>query len=238
LNPRWAPKEFNTNDRKLEGRKQEVANFFATFTHAFNDHLSVRQTLMRQSVDIDTPKVRAAHNQYIGTDGGVYVPRSYQLQTNNSDSLAGQGDLVFHYEIIGTRHQTLAGYEFARSAGDNVLFLGALPDINVYAPNNDVPLGVASLSTSQTTRNRSLGYFVNHQSRLWQDRIVLTGGLRRDTAKGQPDVRSDGQAGALAGAVCSLQRGRCAVAGDPTVPQHSCHGRPPAGFLGRTEAHQ
>lgn len=185
LNRRWAPKEFNTNDRKLEGRKQDVANFFATYTHAFNDHLSGRQTLMRQSVDIDTPKVRAAHNQYIGTDGGVYVPRSYQLQTNNNDSLAGQGDLVFQYEIVGTRHQTLAGYEFARSAGDTVLFLGALPDISVYAPNYDVPLGVATLSTSQTTRNRSLSYFVNHQSRLWQDRIVLTGGLRRDTAKGQ-----------------------------------------------------
>lgn len=185
LHRRWAPKEFNTNDRKLEGRKQEVANFFVTLTHAFNDHLSARQTLMRQSSDIDTPKVRAAHNQYIGTDGGVYVPRSYQLQRTLSNLFSGQGDLVFKYEVLGTRHQTLGGYEFVRSAGDNVLFLGVLPDISVYAPNYDVPLGAATLSTSQTTSNRSLGYFVNHQSRLWHDRIVLTGGLRRDTAKGQ-----------------------------------------------------
>lgn len=185
FNPRWAPKEFNTNDRKLEGRNQEVANFFVTLTHAFNDHLSVRQTLMRQATDIYTPKVRAAHNHYIGTDGGVYVPRSYQLQTNKNNSFSGQGDLVVNYAVLGSRHQTLGGYEFVRSTADNVLFLGALPDISVYAPNNDVPLGVATLSTSQTTRNRSLGYFVNHQSRLWGDRIVLTGGLRRDTAKGQ-----------------------------------------------------
>ncbi|MGH7943489.1 MAG: TonB-dependent siderophore receptor [Opitutaceae bacterium] len=185
LNPRWAPQSFNTNDRKLEGRDQQVTNFFATLTHAFTPNLSVRQTLMRQSSDIDTPKTRAAHNQYIGTDGGVYVPRTYQLSIVKSDNLAAQGDLVLEYGFLGTRHQTLGGYEYVRGRTDNELSLGALADISVYEPDNDVPLGAAALSTSQTTENRSFSYFVNHQSRLWHDRIVLTGGLRRDTAKGQ-----------------------------------------------------
>ena len=121
-----------------------------------------------QSADIDTPKVRAAHNQYIGADGGVYVPRSYQLSYAQSTGFSAQGDLVFHYEAAGTRHQTLGGYEYTRGNADSILYLGALPDISVFAPDYDVPLGAPALSTSQFTRNRSFSYFVNHQSRLWQ----------------------------------------------------------------------
>ncbi len=185
---RWAPTSFNTNDRKLEGRVQEVANLFVTLTHAFSEHVSVRQTLMGQSIDTETPKVRAGHDQYIGADGGLYVPRTYQLNPNQTERVSAQGDLVVTYEVFGIRSQTLAGYEFTRVDTDNILRIGAIADINVYAPDNDVPLGAAALTQSQTTDNRSLSYFINHQSRIWQDRVVVTGGLRRDTASGRRQV--------------------------------------------------
>lgn len=188
LTPRWAPATLNTNDRKLEGRVQKVQNLFLTFTHAFTDFLSLRQNVMRQATNIDTPKARPNHAHYIGTDGFVYLVRNYQLSYTTQNFVSAQGDLALKYDAFGGNHQTLGGYEWVRTRVDNQLFLGAIGDLNVFRPNNDMPLGAPALATDQLTRNRSIGYFVNHQSRLWKERIILTAGLRRDTAAGQNQI--------------------------------------------------
>jgi len=187
LTPRWMPYTMNTNDRKLEGRVQRVENFFATFTHAFTDNLSLRQNLMHQMTNIDTPKARPNHAHYIGADGNVYLVRNYQLSYAVQNYASAQGDLVLKYNLLGN-HQTLAGYDWLWTRVDSQLFLGSIGDLNVFAPNNDMPLGTPALSTDSLTRNRSIGYFANHQSRFWNDRIVVTAGLRRDTAIGQNQV--------------------------------------------------
>ncbi len=185
LTPRWAPVTLSTNDRKLEGRKQKVRNLFAIFTHSLTDNISIRQNLMRQMTDIDTPKARPNHAHYIGTDGYVYLVRTYQLSYAVSNFVSAQGDVVFKYDAFRGDHQTLVGYEVVRSRVDSQLYLGSIGDLNVFKPNNDMPLGTASLSTDNLSRNRSLGYFINHQSKFWNDRVVVTAGLRRDTAAGQ-----------------------------------------------------
>ena len=184
LTPRWLPYTLSTNDRKLDGRVQRVENFFATFTHAFSDNLSFRQNLMHQMTDIDTPKARPNHAHYIGTDGYVYLVRTYQLSYAVQNYASAQGDLVLKYNLLGN-HQTLAGYDWLWTRVDSQLLLGSIGDLNVFAPNNDMPLGTAALSTDSLARNRSIGYFANHQSKFWNDRIVVTAGLRRDTAIGQ-----------------------------------------------------
>jgi iron complex outermembrane receptor protein len=79
----------------------------------------------------------------------------------------------------------LAGYEWNRSRVDSQTYQGTIADFNVFIPNNDVPLGTPVLLSNQLTRNRSVGYFANHQSKFWKDRIIVTAGLRRDTADGQ-----------------------------------------------------
>ena len=186
LTPRWAPVTMNTNDRKLEGRVQRVQNLFLTFTHAFTENLSFRQNLMRQMTDIDTPKARPIHVHYIGADGYLYLTRpNYQLSYQVQNLVTAQGDLVLKYNVLGGSHQTLAGYEWNRSRVDNRLYLGSIADFNVFFPNNDVPLGTPVVSSDQLTRNQSVGYFANHQSKFWKDRIIVTAGLRRDTAVGQ-----------------------------------------------------
>lgn len=186
LTPRWAPLKLNTNDRKLEGRVQRVENLFLTFTHAFTDNLSFRQNLMRQWTDIDTPKARPTHVHYIGADGYVYLTRpTYQLSYAAQNLLSAQGDLVLKYNVLGGTHQTLAGYEVNRTRIDSQTSQGSIGDLNVFLPNNDMPLGAPVLLSNQVTRNRSIGYFANHQSRFWDDRIIVTAGLRRDTAVGQ-----------------------------------------------------
>ena len=187
LNPRWMPVTLNTNDRKLEGRVQRVENFFATFTHAFTENLSFRQNLMHQMTDIDTPKARPNHAHYIGADGYVYLVRTYQLNYAVQNYASAQGDLVLNYKLLGN-HQTLAGYDWLWTRVDSQNYLGSIGDLNVFAPNNDMPLGVASLATDSLSRNRSIGYYLNHQSKFWNDRIIVTAGLRRDTAIGQNQV--------------------------------------------------
>ena len=184
--PRWAPVTLNTNDRKLEGRVQRVENLFLTFTHAFTDNLSFRQNLMRQMTDIDTPKARPTPGQYIGTDGFIYQTRpSYQLSYAVQNLVTAQGDLVLKYNVLGGNHQTLAGYEWNRTRVDSQLSQGSIGDLNIFQPNNDMPLGAPVLQSNQLTRNQSIGYFANHQSKFWKDRIIVTAGLRRDTAVGQ-----------------------------------------------------
>ena len=186
LTPRWAPVTLNTNDRKLEGRVQRVENLFLTFTHAFTDNLSFRQNLMRQMTDIDTPKARATPGQYIGTDGFIYQTRpSYQLSYAVQNLVTAQGDLVLKYNLLGGSHQTLAGYEWNRTRVDSQLSQGSIGDLNIFQPNNDMPLGAPVLQSNQVTRNQSIGYFANHQSKFWKDRIIVTAGLRRDIAAGQ-----------------------------------------------------
>jgi iron complex outermembrane recepter protein len=186
LTPRWAPLTFNTNDRKLEGRKQQVENLFLTFTHAFTDNLAFRQNLMSQMTDIYTPKARPIHRQYIGTDGYLYLTRpTYRLSWAVQNLVAAQGDLVLTYNVLGGTHQTLAGYEWNRTRVNSQNTQGSIGDLNVFVPNNDMPLGAAELLSDQTTWNQSIGYFVNHQSKFWNDRIIVTAGLRRDAADGR-----------------------------------------------------
>jgi iron complex outermembrane receptor protein len=186
LTPRWAPVTLNTNDRKLEGRVQRVENLFLTFTHAFTDNLSFRQNLMRQMTDIDTPKARPNPGQYIGTDGFIYQTRpTYQLSYAVQNLVTAQGDLALKYNVLGGSHQTLAGYEWNRTRVDSQLSQGSIGDLNIFQPNNDMPLGAPVLLSNQVTRNRSIGYFANHQSKFWKDRIIVTAGLRRDIAAGQ-----------------------------------------------------
>jgi outer membrane receptor protein involved in Fe transport len=181
--PRWTPTNFNSGEADF-GRVVDVQNAFLTFTHAFNDTFSLRQGAVFSRSDQDTLAASEQHDFFYDATGDLLMNRTYRRNTTRSNILRLQGDLVAAYALAGTRNTTLVGYEFSRSLSSATNAPGTLSPLSIFNPVYGGARGVLTVATDQTTRGQGLGYFVNHQLNAFDGRLIFTGGLRRDTAKG------------------------------------------------------
>jgi len=180
---RWTSSKFNSGEPDFS-RDVEVQNAFLTLTHAFNDVFSFRQGAQIAHSDQESVGGSALHNFFYNATGDLLMNRTYRRSIARANNLRLQGDLVAAYSFAGTKNSSLLGYEFSRSLGKSVNAPGTLAPLSIFNPVYGGARGPLAVATDQSTRNQGLGYFANHQLSAFAERLIVTAGLRRDTAKG------------------------------------------------------
>ena len=184
----WAPISTNTSGEPGMGRDAEALQLFATFKHAFTETLFFRQSV--SLVDFDESLLLAGvdNNLYYGNDGMIYANRTINKNLTKLTHGRAQGDLAFKDDWMNDNvgATLLVGYDLGQDlkASSDKRFAGVIPAMNLVSPTYGLP---ATTPLGQTVDNASksgsVGYFANAQISALQERIILTGGLRKDWNK-------------------------------------------------------
>lgn len=184
---RWAPLTLNTSGEPGMTWSHEVSTAFITLTHAFNDIFSVRQAVnFYQFVD-DHYWASVNNTLYFDAAGNLFANRTMTDRYQDTRGVRLQGDVALKMDF-GSRNLAglvlLAGYDVADIKNDLRQATGVLPAMNLVNPTYGLPATTPLAATvDQSGKNGSVGIFANTQVSFLQDRIILTGGLRRDYNK-------------------------------------------------------
>lgn len=182
-----------------------TANLIAT--HKFSDAIQYRQafSLLRSSFDgewwdaesnFPTPvaSISTAYKAAVGAldPDGIYIPVQHGYINNTTYRTNIQGDLYFDYGIRNVNMVTLLGYAFKDRDSHGVNRAGTIPAqyafINLRQPEQawfgrTVNPGSVRVSRNNESFYEELGYYVQQDINLFEKRLMLSGGYRRDTGK-------------------------------------------------------
>lgn len=184
----WAPVSTNTSGEPGMGRDAETVQLFATLKHAFTESLHFRQAISYVHFDESLYLAGVDNNLYYGNDGMIYANRTLSKVLTTLSFGRAQGDLVFKDKWMEDNlgATILVGYDVGQdlSPSTDKRFTGVLPAMNLVAPTYGLPATTPLGQTvNNTAKGGSVGYFANAQVSAWQERIILTGGLRKDWNK-------------------------------------------------------
>lgn len=182
----WAPMSLNSSGEPGMGTKTELYSVFATITHQFNDAFAARQAV--SYFDSSSVLYRAVVANFFSynRDGEIIYERNGTRSTSKPQILRAQGDIVGTGKWLdGNLGATaLVGYDVGRSENANTTSTGQLEPINISSPVYGSPFRTPMVKTVDNYgKGGNFGYFANAQVFGFQDRVVLTGGLRRDQGK-------------------------------------------------------
>lgn len=182
----WAPQNVNSSGDRGMGRDATGYSFFTTLTHQFNEVFAARQALSYFSNEASLRRGVVANFFSYNDVGEIVYARNYAFSTNEARILRVQGDVVgtkkwMDNKIGGT---LLVGYDIGRTQGANTNATAQMQPINVNSPVYDQPL-VTPLTTTVNNKSKggNTGIFANAQITGFEDRVILTGGLRSDQGK-------------------------------------------------------
>lgn len=184
----WAPITTNTSGEPGMGRNAEAFQAFATFKHAFTDTLFFRQAVSLIDFNEWLYLAGVDNNLYYGSDGMIYANRTLSKTRTMLTYGRAQGDLAYKDQWMDDNvgATLLVGYDLGQDlkASTDKRFTGVLPAMNLMAPTYGLPATTPLGQTvDNTAKGGSVGYFANAQVSALQDRIILTGGLRKDWNK-------------------------------------------------------
>lgn len=188
-------------------RTDDEVYFEATFTHAFNDHLSARVVYSDSQRHQD--RFTQFANGALKRDAAGNLPRTVPIQSWRSDNdtwnRTVRGDLSYAQNFSGAKLNVVAGAQDTRATGTNSVFRNLRrPVFNLFAPTAaDYNLGSfpADYNHLVFQRTASRGQQINAiaNAQLFGERLSLIGAANRDFARSgiliAPDLRaSNGQA--------------------------------------------
>lgn len=192
----------------LDQQTPQIANFVepdaqvydltTTFTHQFNDWFSTRQALLlfKSEVDEDDTRLRGFGgyifdpNDPLGPPIDWTMSMRYDQVHTESEVASIQGDFLFDYSLGDVvDNQTLIGYEYTtrdlfiysiRSQSGGIFRI--LDNANSLNVGNVTEADLPPPSVrSHTDRSiKEWAYFVQHTSKFFKDRLLLTGAWRYD----------------------------------------------------------
>lgn len=183
---RWAPLSLNTSGEPGMHWKHNVTAVFATLSHQFTDYLSVRQAAAWYQFVDDHYFASADNTLFFDSLGNIYTKRTSTNRWEDDRGFRLQGDLALKKEFDDNQFGVtfLAGYDVGNVKFDLRQANGVLTPLNlidpVYGQPPTTPLTAVNDSKG---KNGSVGIFANAQISGFKDRIILTGGLRRDYNK-------------------------------------------------------
>ncbi|HEU5079524.1 MAG TPA: TonB-dependent receptor plug domain-containing protein [Opitutaceae bacterium] len=167
--------------------KEKVAVGTLFFTHTFNDYITFRQVGHWRYQGADT-------FAWTGEDNFNTVMNSQRTGgVSSSHNTTAQGDLITKYGWRDWVHaSTLVGYSYSNNSGvtDNssgipnapfnkidIVALAGMDDSIDYFDGRTVTLKRSSYTTAHSY---NFGYYGEQIFSFWKDRIIASGGLRRD----------------------------------------------------------
>lgn len=182
----WAPMSLNSSGDPGMGLKAENYSAFVTISHQFNDIFAVRQAVSYfESKSVLHRGVVANFFSYT-PNGEIEYARNSTRARGASETIRAQGDVVgtkkwMDGNLGGT---LLVGYEIANNDGQNDTSTGQMEPINITSPVYGAPLRSPMVQTvNNSSKGGSRGIFANAQISAFQERVIVTGGLRRDYGK-------------------------------------------------------
>jgi iron complex outermembrane receptor protein len=182
----WAPMSLNTSGEAGMGFYADLYSIFTTLTHQFNDVFTARQAVSYFDSSSNHYRSVVANFFSYNANGEIVYERNATRSTASSQIVRAQGDLV------GTRKwldgnlgaTVLLGYDLGRSDNAGTTTTGQMEPINISSPVYGVPLRTPMLKTvDNVSKGGNYGYFANAQVTGFNERVVVTGGLRRDQGK-------------------------------------------------------
>jgi len=182
----WASMFINTSGEVGMGSRADLYSLFATITHQFNDIFAARQAV--SYFDSKTSLYRSAVANFFAynNNGEIFFERNANRGTGEAQILRAQGDVVGTKKWLDDKLGTtvLVGYDVGRTDGANTNSTGQMEAFVISSPVYGLPLRTPLTKTvDNTNKGGSFGYFANAQLSGFNDRIVATGGLRRDQGK-------------------------------------------------------
>jgi outer membrane receptor for monomeric catechols len=202
------PANFNIGGPQ-RGTDDTVASMLAILTHKFSDGIQFRQavSLFENSEDgewwdaesnFPTPhsSISAAFKndpatQYSPT--GVYIPVQQGYLHGSGERLTLQGDLNMEYGTDSMNFETLVGYSYKDRTTYSKSTPGTIPVrysfIDLKNPENawigrTIEPGSVRVSRAQDSFYDEIGYYIQQDVNLLNNRLLLSGGYRRDTGEG------------------------------------------------------
>ncbi len=182
----WAPMSLNSSGEPGMGFYAELYSIFTTITHQFNDVFAARQAISYFDSSTDHYRAVVANFFAYNNNGEIFYERNATRNTGESQILRAQGDIVGTTKWMdGNLGATvLVGYDLGRTDGAGTTTTGQMEPINISSPVYGVPLRTPMVKTvDNTSKGGNFGYFANAQLTGFNDRVVVTGGLRRDQGK-------------------------------------------------------
>jgi len=182
----WAPMSVNTSGEVGMGSRAELYSLFVTVSHQFNDIFAARQAV--SYFDSKTSLYRGAVANFFAynSNGEIFFERNANRSTGEAQILRAQGDVVGTKKWLDDKLGTtvLVGYDIGRNDGANTSSTGQMEAYVISSPVYGLPLRTPLVKTvDNTNKGGSFGYFANAQISGFNDRIIATGGLRRDQGK-------------------------------------------------------
>lgn len=182
----FAPLTLNTSGEPGMHWKHDVTALFATLTHQFTDTFSVRQALLWYEFVDDHYWASVNNTLYYDANGEIYASRTMTNRWWDEVGLRLQGDLAYKQQFAENKFGLvfLAGYDIGDTEWDLRQSGGTLQPMNLTHPTYGLPAVTPLAATNDSSGdNGSVGIFANTQISAFNDRVILTGGYRRDYNK-------------------------------------------------------
>lgn len=183
---RWGPLALNTSGEPGMGRFIDAYSAFVTLTHRFNDVFSARQAVSYFDLTNDTYRAAVGDPLAYDANGDLFFTRTSNRTVTGTRAARFQGDVAARQNWFAHRLglTALVGYDLGRTRGTALTSAGVLANMNVANPTYGLPpLQPLATTVDNTSKGGSFGYFSNVQLSAFEDRIIFTGGLRRDQNK-------------------------------------------------------
>lgn len=196
----WIDQRFDQNDPG-QGLTERPLDVFVDAVHSFNDHISIRNVVNYRSVyqfidrnsGINSPAINGSvpngivrqSVMYIDPNTGYLMLATSRLATQTQARiLNNQFDINFDYVLGPVHTRTSAGFVYTKAEYTVKTKTVSRAPQNLLAAADDqailpTPLGPwAGIVKNQY--DPAQAYAVNHQSYLFNDRLILTAGGRWD----------------------------------------------------------
>lgn len=201
------PTNFNIGGPQ-PGADDTVASVLAIATHKFTDAIQYRQALSVFNstqdgewwdAESNFPTPHASISAAFKADpaakydpNGVYIPVQHGYQIRETDRFNLQGDLNVEYGIDWVDFVSLVGYSYKDQTNYSKDKTATIPTryafINLKDPTNawegrTVVPGSEAVSRSQDSNYEEFGYYIQQDVNFFDERLLLSGGYRRDTGE-------------------------------------------------------
>lgn len=156
-----------------------------TADHQLNDYLSARVAAFQTYINNPIQQV-----EYLGTaaDNRTITRRAFDLNRHEDYSFV-EANLLGKYETGVVKHQLVLVADYFYWKYRSNVRRAPLASIDLYNPVYGAPMPdfygpTATLSTNTLGTLDATGFAGTYQANVWQDRVILTAGVRHDKVNG------------------------------------------------------
>jgi catecholate siderophore receptor len=188
------PVNFDNFYGLLERDKEEISTDVATmrYDQKVNDSFSLRNTLRYGQTHRDS--ITTAPRFVAGvTDPSIAINREFQARDQIDTIIAEQFDVRLSLETFGVKHELITGFDLAHETAKNKLRAAdPAPRADLYNPDPHQPYTGVIRYTGAVNESTSdnVGLFLGDTMKFWQDKILLSGGVRWDYYEAELEQRA------------------------------------------------